>query len=115
MNCLFCQQPTVLEYSSEHGPVEEAASIVSSHKCQPCDTNYFFTREKLISYCISYREYEAWFSMESNKFELRKLAAIEKGKDNSIIDWVYILTFNFLPTLTPQNIATRLPIFLTFL
>lgn len=115
MNCLFCQQPTVLEYNEQFAPAEEAVSIVSSHKCNVCNTSYFFAREKLISYCIYYQEWEAWFHLESNHFNLKKLSPVEKNRANSITDWVYVLRFDFLPTLTPQNIATRLPIFLTFL
>ena len=102
MNCLYCQQPTNLQYNY-NGTISQ-----SSYVCDTCNITYFLFDDKLSSYHIKYQQYEAWFYLDHNDFILFK--NMSYGSELELV-----LRLDFHPTLTPQNISTRLPIFLTFL
>jgi hypothetical protein len=105
MNCLFCQQPVQTVKTTNGAPCEEGETVISDQYCVPCQTHYHhnYITEELSYYHFDYQNFRIFFHSDSGPlFHLWK-------------DEVLVLELAFLPTITPQNIATRLPLLLAFL
>jgi hypothetical protein len=106
MNCLFCQQPVQTVKTTNGAPCEEGATLISYRYCAACQTRYHQTYHYFIYQNFSIFFFYSGINAATPLFRIWDNAY---GKDKLVLD------LNFWPTITPQNVAIRLPLLLAFL
>jgi hypothetical protein len=106
-NCLFCAQPTTLLRNHAYNDIRQ-----EDFECHPCHARFNHDNEVLVYYYFDYGQFRLTFWPEHPNSPALFTLVNTKGLTTSS---KYVLTFTFLPNLTPQNISAKLPVILTFL
>jgi hypothetical protein len=110
MNCPFCPCEMVDVYRDD-------SSVFKNWKCTICKTMRIISQDatKICYYYFDYQDYRAVFFPNVQQFELVHMEPVEHDIKGIIFHRVNVLTLDYLPNITPQNIAKKLSTLLTFL
>lgn len=111
MNCVFCQSQI---FPKEASHITNPKVIYVLHICTQCSAHFTYSKKtnKIDGYVFHYQDFVAMFWPDgmaqgyfSTKFVFDKIV-------NNV--YIRILTFDFIPNITPQNIEKKLPTLLVF-
>lgn len=121
-NCIFCNEITDmmshLQSTRNVGDEDERVDMEHDFYCAPCKARLSYENEVLIRYSFQYRRFSLVFwTGAPSRYPLPDysflLAKMEYESETHVEQ--YVVAFDFLPNLTPQNVATKLPTILVFL
>lgn len=121
--CIFCGLPTELQnyhanYSYDENDQLTATREEETFDCKKCRASMYHENASLIKYSFRYKRFSLVFWTDSPSKYPRPDYSFLMSKMNDMqpehVD-DYVVAFDFLPNLTPQNIAKKLPTILTFL
>jgi|SRR5579885_1833187 len=115
MNCLFCQKDLTDPIRHDDSVDGDYSVVFADYHCDACKANFVMLESigQLTEYNFKYKNYTLEFSLTDETFWVDSIELI--GSD-PYARWETktIFKLNFLPALTPQNVAEKLPTYITF-